>query len=139
MLLKIMEEISRKILTLLLQMENLIRLLYVERQIKKTKGVFESPIPLSVTFKDAKKIDIQNPVFGKLLSQVNANNISDVKAKQLLGQAKDDEIQARLNRLRKRLDKRDDNNNNRNFDNSDVDDDDDNNNAGGDDITPKKQ
>ena len=120
-------------------MGNLIRLLYAEHQINKNKGVFESPIPLSVTFKDAKKIDIQNPVFGKLLSQVNANNISDVKAKQLLGQAKNDEIQARLNRLRKRLDKRDDNNNNRNFDNSDVDDDDDNNNAGGDDITPKKQ
>ena len=117
-------------------MENLITLLYVEREIKK-KGVFESPTLLSVTFKDAKKIDLQNPVIGNLLSQVNANKITD--AKQLLGQAKDDEIQARLNRLRKRLDKRDDNNNNRNFDNSDVDDDDDNNNAGGDDITPKKQ
>ena len=25
---------------------------------QKSKGVFESPIPLSVTFKDAKKIDI---------------------------------------------------------------------------------
>ena len=102
-------------------------------------GAAESPILLSVTFKDAKKFDMQNPVTGNLLRQVDTNKTSDAKVKQLLGQAKDDEIQARLNRLRKRLDKREDNNNNRNFDNSDVDDDDDNNNAGGDDITPKKQ
>ena len=30
----------------------------------KTEGVFESPIPLSVTFKDAKKFDIQNSIIG---------------------------------------------------------------------------
>ena len=112
-------------------MENLITLLYVERQIKK-KGVFESPTLLSVTFKDAKKIDLQNPVIGNLLSQVNANKITD--AKQLLGQAKDDEIQARLNKLRKRIDKSDNNKNNTNFDDSDVDDDDDDNNDGGDEL-----
>ena len=51
---------------------NLIRLLYVEHQIKKLR-VFELPIPLSVTFKDAKEFDIQNPI-GNFLSQVNANN-----------------------------------------------------------------
>ena len=113
-------------------MENLITVLYVERQIKK-KGVFESPTLLSVTFKDAKKIDLQNPVIGNLLSQVNANKITD--AKQLLGQAKDDEIQARLNKLRKRIDKSDNNKNNTNFDDSDVDDDDDDdNNDGGDEL-----
>ena len=56
-------------------------------------------------FKDAKKIDIQNPIIGNLLSQVNANKISDAKVKQLLGQAKDEELQARLDRLRKRTDK----------------------------------
>ena len=43
---------------------------------QKNKGVFESPIPLSVTFKDAKKFDIQNPIIRNLLSQVNANKIS---------------------------------------------------------------
>ena len=102
---------------------------------QKNKGVFESPIPLSVTFKDAKKkIDIQNPVIGNLLSQVNANKISDAKVKQLLGQGKDGEIQARLNRLRKRIDKSDNNNNNTNFDDSDVDDDDHDNNVSGDEL-----
>ena len=48
---------------------------------QKSKGVFESPIPLSVTCKDAKKIDIQNPIIGNLLNQVNANKISDAKLK----------------------------------------------------------
>ena len=47
----------------------------------KNKGFFESPIPFSVTFKDAKKFDIQNPIIGNLLSQVNANKISDAKVK----------------------------------------------------------
>ena len=68
---------------------------------QKNKGVFESSIPLSVTFKDAKKFVIQNPIIRNLLSQVNADKISDAKEKQLLGQAKDEELQARLDRLRK--------------------------------------
>ena len=93
---------------------------------KKNKGVFESPIPLSVMFKDAKIFDIQNPIIGNLLNQVNADKISDAKVKQLLGQAKDEELQARLDRLRKRIDKSDDednnnnNNNNINFDDSNM-------------------
>ena len=60
----------------------------------------------------------------------NANKIGDAKVKQLFGQVKNDEIQSRLNRLRKRIDKSENNNNNTNFDDSDVgddaDDDDDN-------------
>ena len=100
---------------------------------QKNKGVFESSIPLSVTFKDAKKIGIQDPVIKNLLSPVNANKINGAKVKQLLGQAKDDEIQTRLNRLRNRINKSDDNNNNTNFDDSDVDGDD-NNNDGGDEL-----
>ena len=109
-----MEEIFKKILTPLLQMENLIRLLYVERQIKKNKGVFESPIPLSVTFKDAKKIDIQNAIIGNLLSQINASKISDAKVKQILNQTKDQEFQDRLDELRKRIDLDEDDNNSNN-------------------------
>ena len=34
---------------------------------QKNKGIFESPIPLSVKFKDAKKFDIQNPIIRNLL------------------------------------------------------------------------
>ena len=78
------------------------------------------PILLSVTFKNAKNVDIQNPIFGNLLSQVNANKISDAKVKQLLGQAKDEELQARLDRLRKRIDKSDDEDNNNNNNNNKI-------------------
>ena len=90
------------------------------------------PIPLSVTFKDAKKFDIQNSI-GNLLSQVNANKISDAKVKQLLGQAKDEELQARLDRLRKRIDKSDDDDNNNN-NNINFDDRDDDNNVDGEEL-----
>ena len=33
---------------------------------EKNKGVFTSSSPLSVTFKDAKKFDVQNPVIGPI-------------------------------------------------------------------------
>ena len=98
---------------------------------QKNKWVFEWPIPLSVTFKDAKKFVIQNPIIANLLSQVNADKISDAKEKQLLGQAKDEELQARLDRLRKRVDKSDDDDNNNNNNNNSFDDNDDDNNVGG--------
>ena len=87
-------------------------------------------------FKDAKKFDIQNAIIGNLLSQVNVNKISDAKVKQLLDQAKNEELQARLNRLRKRIDKsNDDHNNNSNSNNINFDDsDDDDNNVGGEEL-----
>ena len=78
------------------------------------------------------KIDTQKPIIVNLLSEVNANKISDAKVKQLLGQAKDEELQARLDRLRKRTDKNydDDNNNDNNYINFDDSNDDDNNVGG---------
>ena len=100
---------------------------------QKNKGVFESPIQLSITLKVAEKFDIQNPIIGNLLSQVNANKISDAKVKQLLGQAKDEELQARLDRLRKRIDKSDDDDNNNN-NNINFDDRDDDNNVDGEEL-----
>ena len=39
---------------------------------QKNKGVFESPTPLNGRFKVANKFDIQNPVLGNLLPQINA-------------------------------------------------------------------
>ena len=78
----------------------------------KNKGVFESPTPLSVTFKDTNKFIIQNPVTGNLLSQVNTNKITDAKVKQLLGEAKDEELRARSDRLTKIIHNRNDNNDN---------------------------
>ena len=81
------------------------------------------------------KTDIQNPIIRNLLSQVNANKISDARVKQLLGQTKDEELQARLDKLKKELIKiindDDNNNNNNNINSGDSDDDDDDDNDDG--------
>ena len=58
------------------------------------------------------KNDIQNPILKNLLTQVNANQVRDKRVKELLGNIKDDEIQKRLDELR-----RDTNNNNDDDDN----------------------
>ena len=58
------------------------------------------------------KNDIQNPILKNLLTQVNENQVCDKRVKELLGNIKDDEIQRRLDELR-----RDTNNNNDDDDN----------------------
>ena len=58
------------------------------------------------------KNDIQNPILKNLLTRVNANQVRDKRVKELLGNIKDDEIQKRLDELR-----RDTNNNNDDDDN----------------------
>ena len=83
------------------------------------------------------KTNIQNPIIRNLLSQVNAKKINDARVKQLLGQTKDEELQARLDKLKKELIKiindDDNNNNNNNINSGDSDDDDgdDDNDDGG--------
>ena len=64
--------------------------------------VFELPIPLSVTFKDAKKFDVQNPVIGNIMSQVNANQLTDAQVKKLLSEGEEAKIRLRLGALRRR-------------------------------------
>ena len=66
----------------------------------KNKVVFKSPTPFSVTFKDANKLDIQNPVIGNLLSQGNANQLTDQLVKNILGEGENLKIRARLEALR---------------------------------------
>ena len=44
---------------------------------KKNKGVFESPTPLSVTFKDARKFDIQNPIL--FISTIYKHKLMQIK------------------------------------------------------------
>ena len=56
---------------------------------EKSKSVFDSSTPLSVTFKDAKKIDVQNPIIGNIISQVNANQIGEKGVKELFARAED--------------------------------------------------
>ena len=68
---------------------------------EKNKDVFTSSNPLSVTFKDAKKFDVQNPIIGNLLSQVNANQIGEKEVKELFSKAEDEKISRRLDALRR--------------------------------------
>ena len=66
---------------------------------EKSKGVFTSSNPLSFTFKDAKKFDVQNPIIGNLLSQVKANQIGEKEVKELFAKAEDEKIRRRFNAL----------------------------------------
>ena len=74
----------------------------------KNKGVFKSPTPFSPTFKDANKFDVQNPVIGNLLSQVNANQLTDKQVKKILDEGEDLKTRARLDALRNNTDGNDD-------------------------------
>ena len=62
----------------------------------KNKGVFDSSTPLSVIFKDSKKFDIQNPIIGNIISQVNATQIGEKGVKELFFKAEDEKIRRRL-------------------------------------------
>ena len=46
---------------------------------EKNEGVFDSYTPANVTFKDAKKFDVQNTIIGNIISQINANQIEEKK------------------------------------------------------------
>ena len=72
---------------------------------EKNKGMFDSSTPLSVTFKDAKKFDVQNPVIGNIINQVNANQIGEKGVKELFAKAEDEKIRRRLEALRRQDDK----------------------------------
>ena len=83
----------------------------------KNKGVFKSPNPLSVTFKDANKFDVQNPVIGNIISQVNASQLTDNQVQKLLGEEEDQKIRARLDLLRRNNLRNDNDSNNNDEDN----------------------
>ena len=71
---------------------------------EKYKGVFNSPSPLSVTFKDAKKFDVQNRIIGNIISQVNANQIGEKGVKEFFAKAEEEKIRRRVEALRRRDD-----------------------------------
>ena len=78
------------------------------------KNILVNPNPLQVTFKDVKKFDAQNPIVGKLLTQVESNKLTDKKIREQLGQVKDRGIEARLLNFQ-----RNNNNNSNNSNNND--------------------
>ena len=90
----------------------------------ENKDVFKLPNPLSITFKDANKFDVQNPVIGNIISQVNASQLTDNQVQKLLGEGEDQKIRARLDLLKR--------NNLRDDHDSDNNDEDDGSGGGGD-------
>ena len=66
------------------------------------------------------KNDIQNPILKNLLTQVNENQVRDKRVKELLGNIKDDEIQRRLDELRRDTNNNNDDNDNINFCNINI-------------------
>ena len=77
--------------------DTLVRLVLDE----KNKGVFDSSTALSITFKDQKKFDVQNPIIGNIISQVNANQIGGKGVKELFARAEDEKIRRRLKALKR--------------------------------------
>ena len=63
---------------------------------KKNKGMFDSSTPLSATLKDAKSVDVQNPIVGNIISQVNANKIGEKGVKKLFAKTEDEKIRKRF-------------------------------------------
>ena len=44
---------------------------------RKNASVMRIPNPLNVTFRDVKKFDIQNPIIGKVATQVKASKLTE--------------------------------------------------------------
>ena len=63
-------------------------------------GIFKTPNPLSLIFKNANKFDLQNPALGNLLAQIQAGQLSDKEVKRLLNEGENQKIEARLKALK---------------------------------------
>ena len=65
-------------------------------------GIFQNPNPLNLTYRDVKKFDLQNPIIGKLLTQVKASKLTeDQLNKKILIQDQIANIENRLEELKK--------------------------------------
>ena len=80
--------------------------------------IFKVSNPLSLVFKNAHTFNLKNPVLGNLVSQIYAGSLSDENIKKLLLQNDIDNIQTRLDNLKRRP-----GNNNNNVNNDDDDND----------------
>ena len=80
----------------------------------KDQAIFHNPNPINVSFHDMKKIDLVNPVIGKLETPVKASKLTDYQlTKKLLEQAEVEKLQLRLDALKYRVNNNDDNNENK--------------------------
>ena len=93
------------------------------------KNVLRKPNPYEVLFKDISKFDVQNPITGSLLCEVESAKLTDSDVRTFLGKTpeiRDIELQERLKKLQ----------NNNNDNNNDGDNDNNDNGGGGNDNSP---
>ena len=65
----------------------------------KNAGIMQNPNPTNLTFRDVKKFDLQNPIIGKIATQVKACKLTeDQLKKNILMQ---DEIENRLEKWKR--------------------------------------
>ena len=76
---------------------------------RKNASVMRIPNPLNVTFRDVKKFDIQNPIIGKIATQVKASNLTeDQLTKKILMHDQISNIENRLGKLKRSIKMRSD-------------------------------
>ena len=62
----------------------------------------QNPNPTNLTFRDAKKFDLQNPIIGKIATQVKACKLTeDQLTKNILMQDENTKIENRLEKLKR--------------------------------------
>ena len=67
----------------------------------KNEDLFRNPQPITLLFNNVEKFHLQNPIIGKLATQINAKKLSEKEQiKNQLGELKDREITDRLYRLK---------------------------------------
>ena len=71
---------------------------------QKNAGIFQNPNPLNLNFRDVKKFDIQNPIIGKIATQVKASKLTeDQLTKRILMQDEIAKIENQLEQLKNQL------------------------------------
>ena len=90
---------------------------------KLPKNAMQKPFPLDFVFRDIEKFDVQNPVVGNLMKQIQSDkstktsSTADTNVSKYLGKLKDAKMKTRFQNLKKF---------NKRFDNNNVEHDDDN-------------
>ena len=70
----------------------------------KNAGIMQNPKPLNLTFRDVKKIDLQNAVLGKIATQVKASKLTNEQlTKRILMQDDIAKIENRLEELKRQI------------------------------------
>ena len=68
---------------------------------RKDASVMQNPNPLNLTFRDVKKFDMQNPIIGKIATQIKASKLTeDQPTRRILMQDQISDIENRLEKLK---------------------------------------